>query len=290
VVIIAIIAIKWFLPAATSMFSRVISIRISVIKRPLHLLCDGFPPLLQVELADIFAFALLSADQNAIKMGNFPQFRLHLFSRGEYQLEFWEKLFVISPIFFIVIQKVHGLLYFNAERGQHIFEIVQINQPFVGILYRAIFGLFTDGLVKVKAINVSVGWAKVCFVKPYWEIFVAIDSAAIWLGDTLFIDFLHDGVAIRNGGNENTIDEQVRETGDQSLFEAILCAEHIMEAELGGHDVVERMLDLIVKVSWGEVLGKCVKLVGLAAVPPSFFIALDALLTEVHSHHVLHSG
>jgi hypothetical protein len=99
------------------MVARIVLIRISALKCPLHLFCYRFPSLVQVEVTNVPALGFLSANQDPIQMGDFPQLWIHLFSRSEYELEFGEKLFVLSPVFLVVVQKVHGLLYLNATCG-----------------------------------------------------------------------------------------------------------------------------------------------------------------------------
>ncbi len=70
-------------------------------------------------------------------------------------------------------------------------------------------------------------------LKPDGEVFVAVDSGAIFLFDAFLMDFFQNGVAIGNGSDENTVNEKVGEYGVEAGFEAFLGAEHVMKTELG---------------------------------------------------------
>lgn len=124
-------------------------------------------------------FALLFADQDPIKMSDLPQLSIHLFSRWEDQLEFGEKLLVFSAVFFVVFQKVHSFFDFYAVLEEKGFQVVQINEPLVSVLYLSVFSLLAHGLLEVKSIDVAIGRSKVGFVKPNGEILVAIYPASV---------------------------------------------------------------------------------------------------------------
>ena len=89
-------------------------------------------------------------------MDNFPQFSLYFLPFPENQLEFSEQLLVFSPVFFVVFKKVHGLFYLYTLLREQDFEVIEVDEPLIGVLYCAILIFPADCPLEVEAIDVAV--------------------------------------------------------------------------------------------------------------------------------------
>jgi hypothetical protein len=129
------------------------------------LLYNGILPILEVEVMDVHALALLLADQNAVEVCDFPKFRLHHFPRTVDEFEFSEEFLVLNAMLLVVFQEVHRFLDFHSVLGEKHLEVVQINEPFIGVLDRSIFTFAANCLIEVEAVHVAVGTGEIALVE-----------------------------------------------------------------------------------------------------------------------------
>jgi hypothetical protein len=74
----------------------------AVVEGALHFLGDRILAVVDVEIVDMHALALLLADQHPIEVGDLPQLTLHFFPRREDQLEFSEQFLVLTAVLLVV--------------------------------------------------------------------------------------------------------------------------------------------------------------------------------------------
>ena len=258
-----------------------------LLPRHLYLFGYGVISVLYVELADLLPLVLLAADEHAVEVRNLPQALLHHLPLPEHQLELLEEILVLLPILLVVLQEIHCLLDLHPEFREGLLEAVELDQPLVCVLNAPVLPLRTDRILQVDAVFIAIGSAEVGVLELDREVFVAVHLAPVLQLPPLLLHLLEDGIAIRDGGDEDSPDEQVREDGCESISEGFLGAEHVVEAELGGDDVVVGVLNVIVEGLVGEILREGEEAIGLVVVPPPLLVAANALLAEIHSHHIL---
>lgn len=86
-----------------------------LLPRHSDLSCDRIVSIFYIEFAYLLSLSFLSADQDAVEVGNFPKAFVHHFSLREDQLELLKEVFVFFTIFLVVVQEIHCFLDLHTE-------------------------------------------------------------------------------------------------------------------------------------------------------------------------------
>ncbi len=101
------------------------------------------------------------------------------------------------------------------------------------------------------------------------------------------MDFLQNGITVRNGSDENTVDEQVGKDGVEASLESFFRPKHVVKTELRRHHIIIAMINLKIQVLLGEILDRRIQPIRLVQFIPPLLILLNALRTEIRRHHII---
>jgi len=172
---------------------------------------NRFHSLLLVELLYRLSFRFFLADKHSVEMSDLPQLGVHGLVLIVDQLELREEIFVLYSEFEVILKEIHGLMDLDSEFLQQSLEAIELNKPLVSVSNVSFTIFRSHRPFKVKSVHIIIGSFELSFLELHWEIFVSIDARSVTLQDSLFVYFLQNRVAVRNGGNEYSSNQQVRE-------------------------------------------------------------------------------
>lgn len=120
-----------------------------------------------------------------------------------------------------------------------------------------------------------------------WEKLVSIICVLTFL-DTFFIDFSHNCITIRNGGNKYSTHQKVGENACQTPIKSLHVLPHVMKAQLSRNNIIIRMFYFLIELRNREIWCYSVKSIWFVSLFfPTIHVSIYALLTKISCHHVI---
>lgn len=127
------------------------------------------------------------------------------------ELELAKEIFVLVPVLFVKLQKVHCRFNDHTILLQKFFQLIQWYEPFFNILnLTSLWVLLANRFFQIEFIHISERLSELRVLEPNRKVLISIHSRPILLPDAFLVNFLEDGVPVRNGRNKDAVDQEVR--------------------------------------------------------------------------------